>query len=69
MRENGVDVPAPNTSGNGPIFDTKGLNTASAQFRTAESKCSGYLPHFRRNPSAGAAGAAGRVPPGGTSAG
>jgi hypothetical protein len=39
MRENGVNVPAPNTSGNGPIFDTKGLNTASAQFRAAESKC------------------------------
>ena len=27
MRENGVNVPAPNTSGNGPIFNTKGLNT------------------------------------------
>ncbi len=25
MRENGVNVPAPNTSGSGPIFDTKGL--------------------------------------------
>jgi hypothetical protein len=39
MRENGVNVPPPNTSGSGPIFDTKGLNTTSAQFRTAESKC------------------------------
>jgi hypothetical protein len=39
MRQNGVNVPAPNTSGNGPIFDTKGLNTTSTQFRTAETKC------------------------------
>ncbi|MGA8364598.1 MAG: hypothetical protein WB709_08760 [Solirubrobacteraceae bacterium] len=39
MRENGVNLPAPNTSGNGPIFSTKGLNTASAQFRSAELKC------------------------------
>lgn len=39
MRENGVNVPAPNTSGNGPIFSTKGLNTAGAQFRSAELKC------------------------------
>jgi hypothetical protein len=39
MRENGVNVPEPNTSGNGPVFDTKGLNTNSAQFRAAELKC------------------------------
>jgi hypothetical protein len=43
MRENGVNVPAPNTTGKGPIFDTKGINTASAQFKTAETKCSGDL--------------------------
>jgi hypothetical protein len=39
MRENGVNVPAPNTSGSGPIFDTKGIDTSSSQFRTAETKC------------------------------
>jgi hypothetical protein len=39
MRENGVDLPAPNTSGSGPIFDTKGLNMSSAQFQAAGSKC------------------------------
>ena len=39
MRENGVNVPAPNSSGKGPIFSTKGLNTASATFKTAETKC------------------------------
>ena len=40
MRENGVNVPAPNTSGKGPIFNTKGLNTTSPQFKAAETKCS-----------------------------
>ena len=44
MRENGVNVPKPNTSGNGPVFDTRGLNTQSAAFRTAQSKCRGDLP-------------------------
>jgi hypothetical protein len=39
MRENGVPLPEPNTSGNGPIFNTKGLQTNSTQFRTAEAKC------------------------------
>jgi hypothetical protein len=39
MRENGVDVPEPNTSGNGPVFSTKGLETNSIKFRTAERKC------------------------------
>jgi hypothetical protein len=39
LRSNGVNVPAPNTSGNGPIFNTKGINTSSAQFKTAQSKC------------------------------
>jgi hypothetical protein len=39
MRQNGVSLPAPNTSGNGPVFDTRGLNTTSSQFTTAEAKC------------------------------
>jgi hypothetical protein len=43
LRRNGVNVPPPNTSGNGPIFNTKGINTASAQFRTARMKCAGEL--------------------------
>jgi hypothetical protein len=40
MRENGIALPAPNASGNGPVFDLKGLSPASAAFRTAERKCS-----------------------------
>jgi hypothetical protein len=39
VRANGVNLPEPNTSGKGPIFDTKGLNTGSATFRNAERKC------------------------------
>ena len=39
LRQNGVDVPAPNTSGKGPIFDTKGIDTSSPQFKSAEVKC------------------------------
>jgi hypothetical protein len=43
LRSNGINVPAPNTSGNGPIFNTKGINTSSTQFKTAQSKCRGDL--------------------------
>jgi len=54
MRENGVNVPVPNTSGNGPIFNTKGINTSSPQFRVAETKCRSVLiGAFRRGPGAG----------------
>jgi hypothetical protein len=60
MRANGVNVPAPNTSGKGPIFNTKGLNTASAQFRAAETKCSSDL-----RGGAGGGKAPGGAPPAG----
>ncbi len=43
MRENGVKLPEPNNSGTGPIFNTKGIDTASTQFRAAERKCSTSL--------------------------
>lgn len=43
MRSNGIAVPKPNTSGNGPIFSTKGLNANSAKFRAARAKCSTLL--------------------------
>ena len=39
MRENGVTLPAPNTSGNGPVFNTKEVNTTSAAFKPASAKC------------------------------
>jgi hypothetical protein len=67
MRDNGVNVPEPNTSGSGPIFNTKGLNTGSAQFKTAEGKCRSKLPgafgrRAARTPGAG--GPAGAKAPG-----
>lgn len=69
MRENGVNVPAPNTSGKGPIFDTKGIDTASSQFKAAESKCrSDLIGAFRRGAGAGGAPGTGG-PPGGAPAG
>ena len=61
MRQNGVNVPAPNTSGNGPVFDTKGIDTSSSQFKAAEAKCQSDLSSaFRRGPGAG--GGAGGLP-------
>jgi hypothetical protein len=70
MREHGVNVPTPNTSGNGPIFDTKGLNTSSAQFRAAEAKCSSDLRStFRRGGGAGGATPPTAAPPTGAASG
>jgi hypothetical protein len=43
MQSHGVKLPAPNTSGQGPVFDTKGLDTQGAQFKAALSKCSSQL--------------------------
>jgi hypothetical protein len=66
MRENGVNVPEPNTSGRGPVFNTSGLDTSSAQFKAAEAKCSSTLRSaYRASPGTGAgapAGAAGASP-------
>jgi hypothetical protein len=64
LRQNGVNVPTPNTSGKGPVFNTKGINTSSPQFRTAEVKCRSALTGaFRRAPGAGGPG--GAAPPAG----
>lgn len=43
LRQNGVNVPQPNTSGHGPVFSTRGIDTASPQFRKATTKCRGAL--------------------------
>jgi hypothetical protein len=60
MHENGITLPAPNTSGKGPLFNTKGLSTTSAKFRAAETKCSSVLRSaFRAQPGAGGAPPAG----------
>jgi hypothetical protein len=43
LRQHGVPIPQPNTSGNGPIFSTRGLNTASPKFREARQTCRSTL--------------------------
>jgi hypothetical protein len=43
MRESGVPLPAPNTSGSGSIFNTARLDTSSPHFRAAFAKCHGIL--------------------------
>lgn len=43
MRENGVNLPTPNTNGKGPVFNTKGINTSSETFKTAQKKCQSDL--------------------------
>ncbi len=60
MRSAGVNVPAPNTSGNGPIFNTKGLDTTSAKFKAADAKCASLLRFARPGGAPGTAAA----PPG-----
>jgi hypothetical protein len=57
MRQNGVSVPAPNTSGSGPVFNTKGIDTSSSQFKAAEAKCQSDLTTaFRHGAGAGGPG-------------
>jgi hypothetical protein len=55
LRQNGINVPAPNTNG-GPVFNTNGIDTTSAKFKAAEAKCRSDLPK---------AFARGNRPPGG----
>jgi hypothetical protein len=52
MRENGVKLPTPNTTGGGPVFNTNGINTTSSVFKSATTKCLNDLPRRRPgNPS------------------
>jgi hypothetical protein len=39
LRAAGVKLPAPNTSGTGPVFDLKGVDVTGAQYRAAVLKC------------------------------
>lgn len=70
LRQNGVNVPAPNTSGKGPVFDTKGIDTSSPQFKAATTKCRSTLTGaFRRPGGAGGPAPGGEPPAGGESSG
>lgn len=64
LRQKGINIPAPNSSGNGPIFSTKGINTSSPQFRSATKACRSVLVGAFRtlHPSGGAARAGGAPP-------
>lgn len=65
LREHGVKVGEPNTSGKGPVFSTSGINTNSAQFKSAEATCSAKL----RRPAGGLAGGGGAPGAGGAPTG
>jgi hypothetical protein len=43
LRSHGIHIPPPDTSGKGPLFNTKGLDTTSAKFTAARDKCLGVL--------------------------
>jgi hypothetical protein len=63
MRADGVNLPAPNTSGKGPIFN--GINTTSTQFRHAYAKCASELKGvFNGRPPAGGPAPGGGEGPG-----
>jgi hypothetical protein len=54
MNSNGIKLPAPDTSGTGPVFSTKGVNTQSPQFKAASTKCQSVLRSaFPRPPHTG----------------
>jgi hypothetical protein len=70
LRQNGIDIPAPNTSGKGPIFSTKGIDTTSPQFKTATMKCRASLVGaFRGQRGSGGAAGTSTTPAGGESSG
>jgi hypothetical protein len=56
MRSHGINLPAPNTSGSGPIFNLGSIQTNSAQFKAAQSACRTVL--RAALPGAGAASSA-----------
>ncbi len=59
MNKNGVKLPAPNTTGKGPIFNTSGLNANSPAFVAARTKCESLLRARPGTPGTGAGGAPG----------
>jgi hypothetical protein len=60
LRQNGINVGEPNTTGKGPVFNTKGVNTGSPQFRAASAKCrSTLLSGFRPKAAPGSTAAGG----------
>ena len=54
VRRNGFDLPAPNTSGRGPVFDASKVNRQDPKFVAANAKCQQLLAAARPAPPAGA---------------
>lgn len=44
VRQNGYELPSPNTSGNGPVFDSSKVNQNDPKFKAASAKCQNLLP-------------------------
>lgn len=44
VRRHGVPLPAPNTTGHGPVFSAKGIDIHTGRFREALAACRGLLP-------------------------
>ncbi|HXE44553.1 MAG TPA: hypothetical protein VN635_05085 [Conexibacter sp.] len=59
VRSNGFDLPAPNTSGKGPIFDPGRIDRRDPRFQAASAKCQHLLAAARPAPPPG-----GPPPPG-----
>ncbi|MDX6667768.1 MAG: hypothetical protein QOK04_1148 [Solirubrobacteraceae bacterium] len=49
VRKNGYNLPAPNTSGNGPVFNASQVNQNDPKFRAAAAKCQSLLPRRPAN--------------------
>jgi|SRR5947209_5927600 len=58
VRQNGYNLPAPNFSGRGPVFDPSKVNRNDPKFMAAARKCQGLL-RFRRPDAPAPGGAAG----------
>jgi len=54
VRRNGFDLPAPNTSGSGPVFDPGKVNRQDPKFVAANAKCQQLLAAARPAPPSGA---------------
>jgi hypothetical protein len=47
VRKNGYDLPDPNMSGNGPVFDSSKVDRNDPKFKSATGKCAGKLQALR----------------------
>lgn len=65
MRGAGVNLPEPKSSASGPVLNTEGVDTSSAQFKAALAKCKGDLPGVSGLVAGSIGGTAGSAVPSG----